>query len=138
MFVVRTFPLLSCILTLIKFPKQKNKDGMFIILEDGEVHFNEYMEMIRQGIEFVDTEQELVEAFKVFDREGNGFINSLEIRRVMTNLGYKLTDWEVDEMVIQADLDGDGQINYEGKRHSVEFKGIHMDASFIYGNKYEK
>ena len=73
------------------------------------------MEMIRQGLELVDKEQEIVEAFKVFDREGNGFITSLEIRRVMTNLGNKLTDDEVDEMVREADLDGDGQINYEGK-----------------------
>lgn len=33
----------------------------------------------------------------------------------MTNLGEKLTDEEVDEMFREADIDGDGQVNYEGR-----------------------
>lgn len=33
--------------------------------------------------------------------------------QVMTNLGEKLTEEEVDEMIREADVDGDGQINYE-------------------------
>merc|ERR1712194_337877 len=59
-----------------------------------------------------DTEEELIEAFKVFDRDGNGFISAADLRHVMTNLGEKLTDKEVDEMIRAADVDGDGQINY--------------------------
>ena len=60
-----------------------------------------------------DSEEEIKEAFKVFDKDGNGFISSAELRHVMTNLGEKLTDEEVDEMIREADVDGDGQINYE-------------------------
>ena len=46
-------------------------------------------------------------------QDGNGFISAAELRHVMTNLGEKLTDEEVDEMIREADVDGDGQINYE-------------------------
>ncbi|KAH7968641.1 hypothetical protein HPB52_010497 [Rhipicephalus sanguineus] len=60
-----------------------------------------------------DTEEEIREAFRVFDRDGNGFITATELRHVMTTLGEKLTDEEVDAMIREADMDGDGQINYE-------------------------
>ncbi|KAK1257459.1 hypothetical protein QJS04_geneDACA023082 [Acorus gramineus] len=60
-----------------------------------------------------DSEEELKEAFKVFDKDQNGFISAAELRHVMTNLGEKLTDEEVDEMIREADVDGDGQVNYE-------------------------
>lgn len=40
-------------------------------------------------------------------------ISCLQLRHVMTNLGEKLTDEEVDEMIREADVDGDGQVNYE-------------------------
>jgi calmodulin len=37
----------------------------------------------------------------------------VQLRHVMTNLGEKLSDEEVDEMIREADVDGDGQVNYE-------------------------
>merc|ERR1712093_248717 len=52
-------------------------------------------------------------ARKVFDKDGNGFISAAELRHVMTNLGEKLSDTEVEEMIREADTDGDGQINYD-------------------------
>ena len=41
------------------------------------------------------SEEEIREAFRVFDKDGNGFISAAELRHVMTNLGEKLTDEEV-------------------------------------------
>ena len=38
----------------------------------------------------------------------------------MDNLGEKLTDDEVEEMIREADLDGDGMVSYEGKRDSCD------------------
>lgn len=67
-----------------------------------------------------DSEEEIREAFRVFDKDGNGFISAAELRHVMTNLGEKLTDEEVDEMIREADIDGDGQVNYEGMFYTLD------------------
>merc|ERR1711916_295129 len=61
----------------------------------------------------IDSEEEILEAFKVFDKDGDGYISAAELRHVMTNLGEKLADEVVHEMLREADIDGDGQINYE-------------------------
>lgn len=37
-----------------------------------------------------DSEEEIREAFKVFDKDGNGSISAAELRHVMTNLGSRL------------------------------------------------
>ena len=50
----------------------------------------------------------------MFDKEGNGFTSAAKLRHVMTNLGKKLTNEEVDEMIREANIVGDGQVNYEG------------------------
>ena len=71
--------------------------------------------MMARKMKDTDSEEEIREAFRVFDKDGNGFISAAELRHVMTNLGEKLTDEEVDEMIREADIDGDGQVNYEGK-----------------------
>jgi calmodulin len=62
-----------------------------------------------------DPEEELREAFKVFDKDGNGLISASELMHVMTCLGEKLTKEEVDQMIREADIDGDGHVNYDGK-----------------------
>ncbi|WAR18959.1 CALM-like protein [Mya arenaria] len=72
-----------------------------------------FLTMMAQKMKDTDSEEEIKEAFKVFDKDGNGFISAAELRHVMTNLGEKLTDEEVDEMIREADIDGDGQVNYE-------------------------
>jgi len=56
---------------------------------------------------------EIRESFSVFDRDGTGMISAAELRHVMTNIGEKLSDQEVDEMIREIDVDHDGQIAYE-------------------------
>jgi calmodulin len=92
---------------LAHLPLQIDADG------SGTIDFPEFLTMMARKMKDTDSEEEILEAFKVFDKDGNGFISAAELRHIMTNLGEKLTDEEVDEMIREADIDGDGQINYE-------------------------
>uniref|UniRef100_G1Q4P8 EF-hand domain-containing protein n=1 Tax=Myotis lucifugus TaxID=59463 RepID=G1Q4P8_MYOLU len=78
---------------------------------NGTVVFPEFTMMARK-MKDTDSEEEIQEAFCVFDKEGNGYISGAEFRHVMTNLGEKLTDKEVDETIREADIDGDSQVSY--------------------------
>ncbi|KRX57132.1 Calmodulin, partial [Trichinella sp. T9] len=79
---------------------------------NGTIEFDEFLQMMSRKMKDSDSEQELKEAFQVFDKDKDGFISAAELHYVMTNLGEKLTDEEVQEMIREADLDGDGLVNY--------------------------
>ncbi|XP_023312077.1 calmodulin-like isoform X1 [Anoplophora glabripennis] len=80
---------------------------------NGTIEFNEFLQMMSKKMKDADGEEELREAFRVFDKNNDGLISSNELRHVMTSLGERLSEEEVDDMIKEADLDGDGQVNYE-------------------------
>nr|QDR50986.1 neo calmodulin like [Manduca sexta] len=87
--------------------KEVDQDG------NGTIEFNEFLQMMSKKMRGADGEDELREAFRVFDKNNDGLISSVELRHVMTNLGERLSEEEVDDMIREADLDGDGMVNYD-------------------------
>ncbi|KAI3795065.1 hypothetical protein L1987_37709 [Smallanthus sonchifolius] len=79
---------------------------------NGTIDLSEFLNLMARKMKDTHSEEELKEAFKVFDKDQNGVISAAELHHVMTNLGEKLTDEEVDDMIREADVDGDRQINY--------------------------
>jgi len=60
-------------------------------------------------------EDEIKEAFRVFDKDGHGHISADEFRFVMRNIGSQMTEEEIEEMITEADHDHDGLISYDGR-----------------------
>jgi len=60
-----------------------------------------------------ELEQEIREAWKVLDRDRDGIIAAADLRHVLTTVGEKLTDEEMGELLKEANVDKDGNINFE-------------------------
>mmetsp|Transcript_6655 Transcript_6655/g.16569 ORF Transcript_6655/g.16569 Transcript_6655/m.16569 type:complete len:107 (+) Transcript_6655:89-409(+) len=58
-------------------------------------------------------EEELLEAFKIYDRNGDGFISVDELKLVMKNMGEDLDDDDIDMIIGDNDLDNDGKLSYQ-------------------------
>ncbi|XP_053402128.1 calmodulin-A-like isoform X1 [Mercenaria mercenaria] len=85
---------------------------------DGTFSFEEFVQVManmgglsEQSEE--DEEKELRQAFTVFDKTGCGYICASDIRAILQCLGEDLTEEEIDEMIAEVDIDGDGRIDYD-------------------------
>ena len=81
--------------------------------QSGAIDFDEFLRMMSTSLRPSDVEHETRAAFEVFDKDGSGTISADELRAVMKSLGEDLTDAEIDEMVKEADRDGNGTIDCE-------------------------
>lgn len=85
----------------------------------------------------LDADEEIREAFKVFDKNGDGYVEVAELRQVVQGLGEPLSEADLQEMIKEADTDGDGRISYQEyventekkpkKTLSFDFGGFNID-----------
>ncbi|XP_057483722.1 calmodulin-2/4-like [Actinidia eriantha] len=80
---------------------------------NGTIDFPEFLNLMARKMKDTASEEELKETFQVFDKDQDGFISAADLSHVMTKLGEKLTDEDINCIIRAADVDGDGQINYE-------------------------
>ncbi|XP_055891286.1 neo-calmodulin-like isoform X2 [Biomphalaria glabrata] len=85
---------------------------------DGTFSFEEFVQVMANvgGISEnseEDEEEELRQAFRVFDKSGCGYITPSDLRAVLQCMGEELTEEEIDEMIAEVDIDGDGRIDFE-------------------------
>lgn len=104
---------------------------------NGNIDFAEFLTLMARRMKAKDSETEILEAFKVFDKDGSGKISVTELREVMTSLGEKLTEGEVEEMIKDADIDGDGVRFCLVPFTGLECVGETNLAAFLFaGNRY--
>ncbi|THD19558.1 Calmodulin [Fasciola hepatica] len=77
------------------------------------ISFEQFCTMAAMKYNEVYTENEIIESFRTFDLENNGFVSTAELRRALCTMGEKLSDEEIDAMFEHANVDADGNVYYE-------------------------
>ena len=98
-------------------PNEQEALEMILVIDNdgnGRVSFEEFLDVfIKRLKDTSEAQRELREAFKVFDRQSNGFLSKEEFRKAMTELGDKLNEEEVEEMIREVSSEMSEDINYE-------------------------
>jgi len=82
----------------------------------GELDFPEFLTMMVRKVRGVDIQVEIEAAFASFDQDNSGTIDSTELEEILSKIDRKLTKDDINAMISEADVDGDGQINYSEVR----------------------
>ncbi|XP_038891550.1 probable calcium-binding protein CML16 [Benincasa hispida] len=81
---------------------------------NGSIEFDELVNAILPDMndDILVNQEQLLDVFRSFDRDGNGYITAAELAGSMAKMGHPLTYHELSEMMRQADTDGDGVISF--------------------------
>merc|ERR1739847_135852 len=99
--------------------KEELKEILEEIDEDGsgEIEFEEFCQLCAKFlIEEPDEEtmkHELKEAFRVYDKEANGFITTDTLREIISELDTRLTKEDLDGIIEEIDEDGSGTMDFD-------------------------
>merc|ERR1711918_223747 len=80
--------------------------------KSGTIEFDEFVDLMSKTNKTTEQEEEIKNAFLTFDADGSGFIDREELVNVLTTMGDPVDEETINGMIAEADLDGDGKINY--------------------------
>jgi Ca2+-binding EF-hand superfamily protein len=78
--------------------------------ESGKIEFGDYFDLIQQRYKEPESEEELIHALKLSNKEGGG-IPVIEIEHILSNIGEKLSREEINEII--KNIEVDGMVNYD-------------------------
>lgn len=83
-------------------------------IPNNQLDFDTYVKIINRpdGFKPLGDPEDYIKGFQVFDKNGSGVIGVGELRYILTSIGEKLSDSEVDELLKGVNVTKDGEVDY--------------------------
>ena len=92
--------------------------------KNGTIDYTEFVMATMSDKQMMTTEK-LQQAFRLFDRDGNGSIEASEIRQVLGD--SKMSPEQIDDIIQEVDKNGDGEIQFDEFVHMMKTLGTSGD-----------
>lgn len=87
------------------------------ILGNGVIDFPEFVKLVEDQKKPDEREADMMLAFRIFDADNKGYIESAELRYILLNMDNRIPREEINELMAIADLERDRKISYQGKKN---------------------
>ncbi|XP_063693335.1 uncharacterized protein LOC134825124 isoform X2 [Bolinopsis microptera] len=81
--------------------------------KSGTIEFDEFKTLIGPHFQKEKPPEDYIDAFNFFDKDGDGFISRTELRTIMNTVDSKLAESDIEDMIKEADQNGDGKIDFD-------------------------
>ena len=100
----------------IRLPESSEKDilGSYNNKNENEtdVSMKDFISLVNTRMKNVESEEELIEMFKIFDKKGTGKVSSGDIRAVLDEIDEPISQQELEELMLNWDKNKDGFLDY--------------------------
>jgi calmodulin len=79
----------------------------------GYMNFETFKEVMKKNPGYSNVKEDIKEAFKIFDKENTGYISVIELKHVLTTLGERLSNSDVEDFFKNASIEKDNTINFD-------------------------
>ena len=93
--------------------------------EEWSVNFSGFKRLLKPFMVARDKNEEIMKAFHAFNQEGSGTISFRDLKAISRELGENMTDEELQEMIDEADENGDSVLDFQ------EFKQIMLQTQLF-------
>ena len=80
---------------------------------NGDIDFYEFCILMAKRIKETEQDEELIEVFNLFDKNGDKSIDWRDLREVFVELGHEITEEDCRLLVKLHDVDGDGKLSFQ-------------------------
>lgn len=124
---ITTKELGSIMRTLGFNPNEEDLQQMIFTVDydgDGKLNFEEYINLMEQQKTPDEREEDIIQAFRVFDSDNKGYIESADLRELLENMDWKVREEDLKDLITKANLDRDRRVSFEEFAMLVDPEGL--------------